>query len=1828
MPQPQNANATSPIRKSAAPPSATSTSPSQSSASQAQSPQPATAASPSEKAAAPSQTASAPSPAQGSTAQPTASASSPSQGAASQKPQSTSAASPGPASQPQTANAASPGQSSAQQPPNASAAASGASAAGGQGSAASARDAHGSSSGQAQPAAKEELPSNHYEVLGLTLQASATDIKKAYHKKSFECHPDKNRGDPNATARFQRVVEAYNILSAPAKRAQYDADNILKKAYGSLGIQNDPGAATFVQRNINSRGVPQFDSLAVEARFVDAIQGQGNSGLQELKRRSGADMYIVWRRGTSLNAHILIAGTAPGVCERGKTEITSFIAELLGTKAPPDGVILLVPQGSVPLAITSQAHYRYVYDNFQCTARLTGNNDRIVLKGGRMPLGVIHIQSCIGWSATVLMPSGQHIDAWLWAHVVEASGVGYQVSGPPNQPTPATTRQLLYVGAGITEEESRGLSLSDLALRALQAYTTKGKPVTSTLTSTLMRMITSDAVFKELAALPAKAQIPLLKALVDNSAQLGTHIPQRWREMQFFRTLQAILTMFSDSSSEVGMRARVMASVKASVPEDGVWHSWESILKPETAMNTFWNELRQYYIDNKSLGIWAPPMEWLAATPIWYDIVSKTCMKAFAKGGISYDLARGLRRPQDGMKSVSGGQTDPAASAKVDESLTLVERVEDIVLHFACKEKDAATFVGLSRVTNEASKQDKEAGGLINKKWFEQHREHSFEMKKSSDDWKVKLTAAAASRAASRTYERQKESERSRELKVAEELKMSVTSKEMLVGLRPSELAALYMVLIPGAHLNQKTELTPHILRLLCKSGSASPKDILQDLSPFPAARLMKGACDFDKASKGQCNWNTEHLDKLLQAAALDMHTDGSRPRAPLPAVVEALDAAIKQPFTNRVNASRVLLIPSAALRMQLEIAEKVAMTEDSSNFVNFTQMCRLLAHLVAQVNVSEGCLDETKESFKKLADQCEALGQADGPPMDPEGLSKLAASLYLAPRHDQDRQSYVGALQGLARICVQHAMAPGAQWSTQQLARLAMAYGKLQVPSEELFKKIKSFAEKHVAQGTDWGRADFTSLNMAALQLGHLSLFEGFLYSCARGARTLQKYMRETPDEELALFFHVAVLLRDNALLEDFAKTFTDKVHAMNLQGMISMLKAWPSWEAKTSAQTACYTAIVREACKQANRTAPSLPELEVLVTAAKSKKDDEALTRISGLGSSPALLNNLPNTDMLDAGWKVKDMLSQLSAVVSTFNKKGGVVVPCLEAACGSRVLAALVKAQHSDLRDVAHTLLQFEVAHLGKLPSVVEVASKWLADCSMPKAGSSEAKIVAESIEHLVRAVKKVGAANTFGDPFLDKQVEALEHFALSDDTVRERRLDWLEQHAGKKLPEKARSDLGHGWLTLLLTRSTRLAWKGSNVVKLESPRPRAAVKKLADAARTILSASVCAEAAALVAEKVEEHPRPAAQRGADASRKSGSTGGSPSSAGAGATPARPKAPPPGSLVVSGGWDKEMAETLQGTYAPSSENHGRKVYKRDGLKSDETVQSIVLLYYWDERDGPDQCGWWFGPEIGGEEVWCYHNGKADEKLPPEKGWTVLHSGAVDLGLSVQPFVEEQEKDRQRRDEPQRRQGREEAPAKKQKLPAAPPRDQTAIPRPAAQQAAPNRRDAAAPPKREELPPPRPVGMQQRGDTGKQQQQAPPKREEPPAPRPAAPAQREQQPPPRPAAPAAPRPAAPAAPAAGAAKRTRQDNQRATELRAWLEGLDDGAGALLQYYDILEAEFDADLSMIAAAKVPQPDGGEKRGVLSVVDPSFWETVKVQKTGHKMLFARGIAKL
>ncbi len=63
---------------------------------------------------------------------------------------------------------------------------------------------------------------DYYEVLGVPRDASPEGIKKAYRRLARTLHPDQNRDDPQANEKFKDVVEAYQVLSDPEKRARYD----------------------------------------------------------------------------------------------------------------------------------------------------------------------------------------------------------------------------------------------------------------------------------------------------------------------------------------------------------------------------------------------------------------------------------------------------------------------------------------------------------------------------------------------------------------------------------------------------------------------------------------------------------------------------------------------------------------------------------------------------------------------------------------------------------------------------------------------------------------------------------------------------------------------------------------------------------------------------------------------------------------------------------------------------------------------------------------------------------------------------------------------------------------------------------------------------------------------------------------------------------------------------------------------------------------------------------------------------------------------------------------------------------------------------------------------------------------------------------------------------------------------------------------------------------------------------------------------------------------------------------------------------------------------
>lgn len=72
-------------------------------------------------------------------------------------------------------------------------------------------------------ASQDWVDKDFYAILGVSKEASAEDIKKAYRKLAREYHPDKNQGNEGAEKKFKEVSEAYSVLSSPEDREQYDA---------------------------------------------------------------------------------------------------------------------------------------------------------------------------------------------------------------------------------------------------------------------------------------------------------------------------------------------------------------------------------------------------------------------------------------------------------------------------------------------------------------------------------------------------------------------------------------------------------------------------------------------------------------------------------------------------------------------------------------------------------------------------------------------------------------------------------------------------------------------------------------------------------------------------------------------------------------------------------------------------------------------------------------------------------------------------------------------------------------------------------------------------------------------------------------------------------------------------------------------------------------------------------------------------------------------------------------------------------------------------------------------------------------------------------------------------------------------------------------------------------------------------------------------------------------------------------------------------------------------------------------------------------------------
>ena len=77
------------------------------------------------------------------------------------------------------------------------------------------------------------MSESYYKILGVSEQATQEEIKRAYRQLSLKSHPDKNPGDSEASGRFQKISEAYEILGDVEKRQEYDM--VSKNPFARMG---------------------------------------------------------------------------------------------------------------------------------------------------------------------------------------------------------------------------------------------------------------------------------------------------------------------------------------------------------------------------------------------------------------------------------------------------------------------------------------------------------------------------------------------------------------------------------------------------------------------------------------------------------------------------------------------------------------------------------------------------------------------------------------------------------------------------------------------------------------------------------------------------------------------------------------------------------------------------------------------------------------------------------------------------------------------------------------------------------------------------------------------------------------------------------------------------------------------------------------------------------------------------------------------------------------------------------------------------------------------------------------------------------------------------------------------------------------------------------------------------------------------------------------------------------------------------------------------------------------------------------------------------------
>ncbi|MCY4321191.1 MAG: molecular chaperone DnaJ [Bdellovibrionaceae bacterium] len=156
------------------------------------------------------------------------------------------------------------------------------------------------------------MPRDYYEILAIPKNASQNEIKQAYRKMAFKYHPDRNKGDKDKEEKFKEASEAYQVLSDPKKREQYDRFG--HDSFNGRGGFQDVGDIFSAFKDIFSEGGFGEEGFSSFGGFEDLFSGSGFR-----KSRKGSDLY----HEIELNLEEVLTGTEKQVSFKGNSSCST-----------------------------------------------------------------------------------------------------------------------------------------------------------------------------------------------------------------------------------------------------------------------------------------------------------------------------------------------------------------------------------------------------------------------------------------------------------------------------------------------------------------------------------------------------------------------------------------------------------------------------------------------------------------------------------------------------------------------------------------------------------------------------------------------------------------------------------------------------------------------------------------------------------------------------------------------------------------------------------------------------------------------------------------------------------------------------------------------------------------------------------------------------------------------------------------------------------------------------------------------------------------------------------------------------------------------------------------------------------------------------------------------------------------------------------------------------------------------------------------------------------------------------------------------------------------